>query len=122
MLESLSFSLFMNINRSCYAKLLVNMTRHTKLLLISNISEILSKTVLFKFGLPKSDLRQLSWPKVKFKDDLPNVFVFTLPLFRGLFRIWVNDKVQWYTSHFTSCFPSYSKVQSYTLLYTIMLM
>ena len=63
-------------------------TQTTKLLLkmpILNLEEISSNTVLFGFSLAKSDIRQLPWPKVKFKDDFLNILDFTLPFIQGPF-------------------------------------
>ena len=48
--------------------------------------EILSNTAFPEFGLAKSDLRQSSWPKVKFKEDPLNIFHFTLAFFHALFK------------------------------------
>ena len=62
-------------------------TQNAKLLLkmpISTLGEIGSNTALYEFGLENSDVRQLPWPKVKFKDDFLNICVFTLPLFKVL--------------------------------------
>ena len=43
-------------------KLLLKMTN-------SNLKKTWTNTALFEFGLAKSDIRQLPWPKVRFKDD-----------------------------------------------------
>ena len=51
---------------------------------ISNLREIWSNTALFEFGLAKSDIRQLPWPKMKFKDDFLNICDYTLPLLKAL--------------------------------------
>ena len=43
---------------------------------ISNLNKTWTNTALFKFGLAKSEVRQLSWPEVKFKDN----FLFFISL------------------------------------------
>ena len=37
----------------------------------------------FQIGLIKSDIRELSRPKVKFKDDFPIIFNFILPFLKA---------------------------------------
>ena len=60
-------------------------TQNAKLsMTISNLREIWSNMVLFEFGLAKSDIRQLPWSKVKFKDDYLNIFYFSLPFFKAI--------------------------------------
>ena len=51
---------------------------------ISNLKKTWTNTALFEFGLAKSDIRQLPWPKVKFKDDFLTIFDLTLPFFAAL--------------------------------------
>ena len=58
-----------------------------------------SNTALLEFGLAKSDLRQSSWPKVKFKEDFLNTFHFNLTFFQDLFKRWINNKLKSYISH-----------------------
>ena len=62
-------------------------TQNAKLLLkitISNLREIWSNMVLFKFGVAKFDIRQLPRPKMKFKEDFLSIVNFTLPFFKAL--------------------------------------
>ena len=62
-------------------------TQKAKLLLkvpISNVRKIWSNAALFEFDLRKSYVRQLPWPKMKFKDDFLNICDFSLPLFKAL--------------------------------------
>ena len=56
-----------------------------------------------EFCLAKSDLLLLSWPKVKFKEDFPNIFHFTLPFFQAHFKRWmINNKLKVILVTFTS--------------------
>ena len=50
---------------------------------ILNLRNIWSNTALFEFSLEISDIRQLPWPKMKFKDDFQSIFNFTLSLFKA---------------------------------------
>ena len=46
--------------------------KNTKLILkmtISNLKKSWTNTALFEFSLAKSDIKQLPWPKMKFRDD-----------------------------------------------------
>ena len=43
-----------------------------------------TNTALFEFGLAKSDIRQLPWPKVRLKYDFLTILNFTLPFFKVL--------------------------------------
>ena len=76
--------------------------------------KISGTTSLLDFGLSKSDLRQSSWPKVKFKEDFLNIFYFILPFFRALFKRWINNKLEVIRVIFTSYILSYSIVLYYT--------
>ena len=79
----------------------------TKLLLkmiISNLKKTWTITVLFEFGLAKSDKNQLPWPKVSFKYD----FLF--------FTRWVNNERKQYTNHLYFMFLIILKS---TLLYSV---
>ena len=78
--------------------------------------EVSSNTALLKFGQTKSDLRQPSWPKVKFKENFHTIFHFTLPFFQVLFKRWINNKLKFIIVIFTSYFVSYSIVLYYTIL------
>ena len=63
--------------------------QNTKLLLkmiFSNLQKTWTNTALFEFGLAKSDIRQLLWPKVKLKDDFRTIFDFTLPFIKSLLQ------------------------------------
>ena len=63
--------------------------QNSKLLLkmnISNLKKTRTNTALFEFGLAKSDIRQLLWPKVKLKDDFRIIFDFTLPFIKSLLQ------------------------------------
>ena len=51
---------------------------------ISNLKKTWTNTALSEFGLAKPDIRQLPWPKVKFKGDFLTIFDFTLSLFKAL--------------------------------------
>ena len=51
---------------------------------ISNLKKTWTNTALIEFDLAKSDIRQLSGPKVKLKDDFLTIFDFTLSFFKAL--------------------------------------
>ena len=70
-------------------KLLLKMTN-------SNLKKTWTNTALFEFGLAKSGIRQLPWPKMMFKDYFLTLFDFTL---QGPFTRWVNNKLKQYKSH-----------------------
>ena len=41
--------------------------------------------------------------KVKFKEDFPNIFHFTLPFFQALLKGWIKTKLKVILIIFTSC-------------------
>ena len=76
---------------ACYKKTYIgsrnSATQNAKLLLkmpIWNIRENWSNAALFEFGLAKSVVRQLPWPRVKFKDDFLYVYHFNPLLLKAL--------------------------------------
>ena len=103
---------------ACYKKKKKNSaTQNAKLLLkmpISNLREIWSNTALFEFGLAKSDVRQLLWPKVEVKDNFIHIFNFILPLFKALSRNGKIIKLNNIRVIFTSYVLQYSKAHYYT--------
>ena len=55
-------------------ELIIENTKSLLKMTISNLKKTWTNTALFEFGLAKSTIRQLIWPKVKFKDN----FVFLI--------------------------------------------
>ena len=91
--------------------------QNTKLLLkmiISNLKKTWTNTALFEFSLAKSDIRQRSWPKVKFKDNFITIFDFNLPFFKALSKDGKIINLNNIQVIFISYFLQYSKVHYYT--------
>ena len=78
--------------------------------------EISRNTFLLDIGLARSDLRQSSWLKVKFKEDFLNIFHFIIPFLKASFKRWITNNVKVITNIFISYLLSYSIVLFYTLL------
>ena len=78
--------------------------------------EISRNTFLLDVGLARSDLRQSSWLKVKFKEDFLNIFHFIIPFLKASFKRWITNNVKVITNIFISYLLSYSIVLFYTLL------
>ena len=72
--------------------------------------EISSNTTLLEFGLVKSNLRQLSWPKEKFKEDFLNMFHFIFLFSLALFKRSINNKLTVILVTSASYFLSYSVI------------
>ena len=80
----------MNIQSATCAMLqnqtIIQNTKSLLKMIISNLKKTWTNTALFEFGLAKSDIRQLLWPKVKLKDDFRTIFDFTLPFIKSLLQ------------------------------------
>ena len=50
-------------------ELIIQNTKLSLKMTISNLKKTWTNTALFEFVLAKSDIRQLPWPALKFKDD-----------------------------------------------------
>ena len=78
--------------------------------------KISRNTFLLDVGVARSDLRQSSWLKVKFKEDFLNIFHFIIPFLKASFRRWITNNVKVITNIFISYLLSYSIALFYTLL------
>ena len=59
----------------------------------------IGNTSLLEFDLANSVLRLPFWPKMKFKEDFLNIFLFIFPFFQVLFKRWMNTSLKSYQSH-----------------------
>ena len=63
------------------------MTKFLLKMTISNLKKTWTNTALFEFCLAKSDIRQLAWSKVKFKDDFLTILILPSHISKGFHKM-----------------------------------
>ena len=83
--KQMGYNTFVCLIISCasYAYLATKRTHHEKYEIVIKLL-FRTNTALLEFGLRNSDIRQLPWSKVKFRDDFLTIFDITVPFFEAL--------------------------------------